>query len=51
MLCSLGRPYDALDVISRRGFLKIGALGFGGLSLADVLARAGRIGQSRRTSR
>jgi uncharacterized protein (DUF1501 family) len=37
MLTFLGSGYQCCDRISRRGFLKVGALGFGGLTLADLL--------------
>lgn len=41
MLDLVGRPFTNCDGISRRGFLKTGVLGLGGLTLADVLkARA-----------
>jgi hypothetical protein len=37
MLTFLGSSYQCCDRLSRREFLKVGALGVGGLSLADVL--------------
>lgn len=37
MFTLLGTKYRCCDRISRRGFLKVGALGFGGLTLADLL--------------
>ena len=37
MLTLHGRPFRFCDGISRRNFLKIGALGLGGLSLPQVL--------------
>ncbi len=44
------------DGVSRRDFLKIGSLGWGGLTLADALRarvtrRGGRAGVRRRTAR
>lgn len=37
MLTLLGHPQRFCDRVSRRDFLKVGALGVGGLSLADIL--------------
>lgn len=37
MLTFLGSKYRCCDRISRRGFLKVGTLGLGGLTLADLL--------------
>ncbi len=37
MLEILGRSHRMCDGVSRRGFMKIGALGIGGLTLADLL--------------
>ena len=37
MLTFLGSKYRVCDHISRRGFLKVGALALGGLTLADLL--------------
>ena len=36
-----GKQYRSCDGISRRDLLKVGALSFGGLGLADLLARFG----------
>jgi hypothetical protein len=47
MLSILGRPDSSsrfCDGLSRRNFLKIGALGFGGLSLAQLLALEAQAG-------
>jgi uncharacterized protein (DUF1501 family) len=37
MLTFLGSEYRCCDRLSRRSFLQVGALGFGGLTLADLL--------------
>lgn len=50
MLTFLGRNRQFCDGVSRRDFLKAGALAIGGLSLADVLrlqARAGNTGRAK----
>ena len=47
MFTILGRPQRFCDGLSRRGFLKVGALGVGGLTLANLLraeALAGSVG-------
>jgi uncharacterized protein (DUF1501 family) len=48
MLDVLGGRYGTCDGLSRRGFLRVGALGLGGLALGNLLrlrARAGERGQ------
>src|SRR4051812_46338165 len=44
MLTFLGSKYRSCDGITRRSFLKAGALGVGGMSLADVLRLRARGG-------
>src|SRR5262245_66690262 len=41
MLTVWGQPRRFCDGISRRDFLRVGALGLGGLTLADLLRREG----------
>ena len=50
MLDILGGRYGMCDGLSRRGFLRVGALGLGGLTLSDVLRESclGPPGQSTR---
>lgn len=44
MLTIEGRPYTLCDGVPRRGFLKIGALGLGGLAMPDLLRAQSRAG-------
>jgi hypothetical protein len=44
MLTLLGRPYDPGGGLTRRGFLKVGGMAAGGLSLAQLLALEARAG-------
>lgn len=50
MLTIFGKPQRYCDGLSRRGFLKIGTLGFGGaaLSLADILRAESQQGTAKR---
>ena len=41
MLALTGRAVSCCDGVSRRGFLKLGTLGLGGMTLADLLAQEG----------
>jgi len=57
MLCLSGRPIRSCDGISRRDLLRVGTLGLGGLTLANVLALRSQAatlaisgGSSRKTS-
>jgi len=45
MLSIYGRPFRYCDGVSRRSFLKIGALGLGGLALPDLLRAENAAGQ------
>ncbi len=49
MLTFTGRDVACCDGLPRRGFLKLGALAFGGLSLAEVLALRAQAGQATST--
>jgi hypothetical protein len=48
MLTFWGSPRRFCDRVNRRDFLKVGALGLGGLSLADVLRLRAQAGNSQR---
>jgi hypothetical protein len=48
MLTLWGSPHRFCDRVSRRDFLKVGALGFGGLSLADVLRLRSQAGTTQK---